>query len=156
MEEHLNSLLWKDGSTVLSLHRGTTVFVLLHLILLHAGVMFMGRLSTVPPVVWEVVCLPSETASPEADVPSEDTKEVSLSLPPSPSALAWQWLKAPELDTSSEILSSVDMFMGPCRGGQSDSYEPREEKTRSSQTLSHTSCCPDWYVEYYCFFFNPE
>lgn len=84
--------------------------------------MSMGLFSTVPPVVWEVVlCLSSETASPEADVPSEDTKEVSLSLPPSPSPLAWQWLRAPELDTSSEILSSVDMFMGPCGGGESDS-----------------------------------
>lgn len=94
---------------------------LLHLILLHAGVMSTVLLSTVPPVVWEVVCLSSETANPEADVASEDTKDVSLSLPPSPSALAWQWLKAPELDTSSDILSSVDMFMGPCRGCQSDS-----------------------------------
>lgn len=92
-----------------------------HLILLHAGVMSTGLLCTVPPVVWEAVCLPSETASPEADVASEDNREVSLSLPPSPSALAWQWLKAPELDTSSDILSSVDMFMGPWRGGQSDS-----------------------------------
>lgn len=91
---------------------------LLHLILLHAGVMSTGLLSTAPPVVLDVVCLSSETASPEADVPSEDTKEVSLSLPPSPT---WQWLKAPELDTSSEILSSVDMFTGPCRWGQSDS-----------------------------------
>lgn len=92
-----------------------------YLILLHAGVMSMGLHSTVPPVVWEVVCLPSETASPEADVPSEDTSEFSLSLPTSPSALTWQWLKAPELDTSSEILSSVDIFMGPCRGSHSDS-----------------------------------
>lgn len=90
--------------------------------------MSMGLLSTAPPVVWEFVCLPSETASPEADVASEDTKEVSLSLPPSPSALAWQWLKAPELETSSDILSSVDMFMGPCRGGQSDSYKKQEGK----------------------------
>lgn len=86
-----------------------------YLILLHAGVMSIGVLATVPPAVWEVLCL----SKPEADVPSEDTKEVSLSLPPSPSALAWQWLKAPKLDTSSDILSSVDMFMGPCRRGQS-------------------------------------
>lgn len=102
----------------------------LHLILLHAGVMSTGLHCTVPPVVWEVVCLSSETASPEADVPSEDTREVSLSLPPSPSALAWQWLRAPELDTSSEILSSVDMFMGPCSVGQSDSWKPREGGTQ--------------------------
>lgn len=81
----------------------------------------MGLLSTVPPVVWEVVCLSPETGTPEADVASEDTRDVSLSLPPSPSALAWQWLKAPELDTSSDILSSVDMFMVPRKGGQSDS-----------------------------------
>lgn len=101
---------------------------LLHLILLHAGVMSMGLLSTAPPVVWEFVCLSSEAASPEADVASEDTKEVSLSLPPSPSALAWQWLKAPELETSSDILSSVDMFIGPCRGGQSGSYKTRQGK----------------------------
>lgn len=87
--------------------------------------MSTGLHCTVPPVVWEAVCLSSETASPEADVPSEDTREVSLSLPPSPSALAWQWLRAPELDTSSEILSSVDMFMGPCSVGQSDSWKPR-------------------------------
>lgn len=89
----------------------------------------MGLLSTVPPVVWEAVCLSSETARPEADVPSEDTREVSLSLPPSPSALTWQWLRAPELDTSSEILSSVDMFMGPCSGGQSYSWGDKEEVT---------------------------
>lgn len=97
--------------------------------------MSTGLHCTVPPVVWEVVCLSSETASPEADVPSEDTREVSLSLPPSPSALAWQWLRAPELDTSSEILSSVDMFMGPCSVGQSDSWKPREGgDTRGSET----------------------
>lgn len=115
----------KNYCLFISTHRVVCV-QLLHLILLHAGVMSMGLLSTVPPVVWEVVCLSSETASPEADVPSEDTKEVSLSLPTSPSALTWQWLKAPELDTSSEILSSVDMFMGPCGGGQSDSWKPRD------------------------------
>lgn len=60
----------------------------LYLIFLHAGVMCTGLLSTVPPVVWEVVCLSSDTTNPEADVASEDSKEVSLSLPPSPSGLA--------------------------------------------------------------------
>lgn len=90
----------------------------MYLILLHAGEMSIGLLSTVPPFVWEGLCLSSEIASPEADVASEDTKEVSLSLPPSPSGLAWRWLKAPELDTSSDTLTSVDMFMSPCRGGQ--------------------------------------
>lgn len=95
---------------------------LAHLILLHAGVMSVGRRSTVPPVVWEALCLSSDTPIPEADVPSEDTREASLSLPTSPSPLAWQWLRAPELDTSSETLSSVDMFMGPGGGGRSDSW----------------------------------
>lgn len=60
----------------------------LYLIFLHAGVMCTGLLSTVPPGVWEVVCLSSDTTNPEADVASEDSKEVSLSLPASPSALA--------------------------------------------------------------------
>ncbi|TNN68145.1 hypothetical protein EYF80_021628 [Liparis tanakae] len=110
---------------------------LLHLILWRAGVTSMGLLATVPPAVWEVVRLSSETAGPEADVPSEDNREVSLSLPPSPSGLTWQWLKAPELDTSSEILSSVDMFMGPCRGGQSDSWKPREGRKRGGSQSSY-------------------
>lgn len=89
--------------------------------MLHAGVMLAGFFSTVPPVVWEVMCRSSEAASPDADVASEDNREVSLPLPPSPSPLAWQWLRAPELDTSSDILSSVDMVMGPSREAQCDS-----------------------------------
>lgn len=93
---------------------------MMHLMFLHAGMMSTVLLSTVPPVVWEVVCLSSDTTNPEADVASEDNREVSLSLPTSPSGLAWQWLKAPKLDTSSDILSSVDMFKSPWRGVQID------------------------------------
>ena len=90
-----------------------------HLILSHAGEMFMGRLPTSPlsdDLGWRV-CPSSSPARQEADVPSDDTQEISLSLPPSPSALAWQWLRAPEVDTSSDILSSVDMVTGPWKGG---------------------------------------
>lgn len=104
------------------------------LMLLHAGVMPAGLLSTVPPVVCEAVCRSSETASPDADVASEDNREVSLPLPPSPSPLAWQWLKAPELDTSSDILSSVDMVMGPWRGGQSGSWKIKQWRGIQNQT----------------------
>lgn len=108
--------------------------------LLHAGVMPAGLLSTVPPVVWEAVCRSSETASPDADVASEDNREVSLPLPPSPSPLAWQWLKAPELDTSSDILSSVDMVTGPWRGGQSDSWKTKQcgiEQYKKNSSISN-------------------
>lgn len=91
---------------------------------LHAGVMSSALPSTVSPAVLELALSssvpdspnpsPSPSPRPEAaEVPSED----SLSLPPSP---AWQWLRAPRLDTSSEILSSVDMLMGPQPGGESD------------------------------------
>lgn len=101
---------WSNASSVLR-HR--------LLILSQAGVMSMGRLPTAPPsdVLGGRVCPSSSPARQEADVPSDDTQETSLSLPPSPSALAWQWLRAPEVDTSSDILSSVDMFTGPWKGG---------------------------------------
>lgn len=120
--------------------------------LLHAGAMPAGLLSTVPPVVWEAVCLSSETASPDADVASEDSREVSLPLPPSPSPLAWQWLRAPELDTSSDILSSVDMVMGPWRGGQSDSWRSKRgmEGTRSDLGFVEGSKCYRTSVEFRC------
>lgn len=82
-----------------------------YLILVHAGVRATLLLSTAPPLVWEVLRRSSGTAGPEADVPSEDARDASLSFPPS--ALTWPWLRAPELETSSEMLSSVDMLTGP-------------------------------------------
>ena len=107
-----------------------------HLILSHAGDMFMGRLPTSPPsVLGGRVCPSSSPARQEADVPSDDTQEISLSLPPSPSALAWQWLRAPEVDTSSDILSSVDMVTGPWKRGAMYYCEDME-KGKTSLTLT--------------------
>lgn len=68
--------------------------------MVHAGVL-EGRVIT---------AASSGRARPDT-VSAEETTEVSLSFPPL--GLVWSWLSATELDTSSEMLSSVDMLKQP-------------------------------------------
>lgn len=80
--------------------------------MLHAGVVegrFAPSVAWRKPSGWDAEC--SSSGRPDT-VSSEETMDASLSFPPL--ALIWSWLKATELDTSSEMLSSVDMLKQPC------------------------------------------
>lgn len=76
----------------------TTDLILLEMV--HAGVL-EGRVIT---------AVSSGRARPDT-VSAEETTEASLSFPPL--GLVGSWLSATELDTSSEMLSSVDMLKQP-------------------------------------------